>query len=88
MAKISVWDRRTWGLLREVKGVTYRQLAEACDVYEGTPEKWFNTNKGNRNPGLKHQITMAKVLNIPLRSLLSEIKDPALRAVIRAAYND
>ncbi|MGA5317493.1 helix-turn-helix domain-containing protein [Streptomyces pseudogriseolus] len=88
MAKISVWDRRTWGLLREIKGITYAQLAEACSVYHATPEKWFNDNSGQRNPGLKHQITLAKVLGIPLRSLLSEITDPAIRAAIRAAYND
>ncbi|MDN0196581.1 helix-turn-helix domain-containing protein [Streptomyces sp. S.PNR 29] len=88
MSKTSVWDRRTWGAIREVKGITYRQIAEACDVYEGTPEKWFNSNSANRNPKLKHQITMAKILGIPLRTLLSEIKDPGVRAAIRAAYDD
>lgn len=88
MEKISVWDRRTWSAIREVRGVTYAEIAKACGVYEGTPEKWFNTNKGNRNPSLKHQIIMAKVLGIPLKSILSDITDPAIRAAIRAAYND
>ncbi len=88
MAKISVWDRRTWSAIREVRGVTYAEIAKACDVYEGTPEKWFNTNSASRNPKLKHQIAMAKTLGIPLRSLLSEITDPAIRAAIRAAYKD
>jgi transcriptional regulator with XRE-family HTH domain len=88
MAKISVWDRRTWGAIRQIKGLTYKELAEACQVNPSMPEKWFNDNNGSRNPKLKHQITMAKVLGIPLRTLLTEIKDPAIKAVIRAAYND
>ncbi|MFJ4817831.1 helix-turn-helix domain-containing protein [Streptomyces sp. NPDC088801] len=83
--KVSVWDRQTWSAIREVKGVTYRQIAEACDVYEGTPEKWFN---GERNPKLKYQVAIAKVLGIPLRTVLSAIKDPGVRAAIRAAYNN
>ncbi|MEV5868459.1 helix-turn-helix transcriptional regulator [Streptomyces tendae] len=88
MAKISVWDRHTWGAIRQAKGITYKQLAEACQVYPATPEKWFNNNSAKRNPKLKHQITMAKVLGLPLKSILSGIKDPAIRAAIRAAYND
>ncbi|WP_425588074.1 helix-turn-helix domain-containing protein [Streptomyces prasinosporus] len=82
---MSVWDRQTWSAIREVKGITYAELAKACDVYEGTPEKWF---RGERNPKLKHQIAMAKALGIPLRSILADIKDPEIRAVIRAAYTD
>lgn len=87
MAKISVWDRRTWGAVRQVKGLTYREIAEdsRVDCYPGTVEKWFN---GERNPKLKYQLALAKILGIPLRSIVAEIKDPAIRAVIRAAYND
>lgn len=83
--KISVWDRRTWSAIRQVKGLTYPQLAEKLDVYPGSVEKWFN---GERNPKLKYQVAMAKVLGIPLRTVLADIKDPDIRAVIRAAYND
>ncbi|MBA2813052.1 helix-turn-helix transcriptional regulator [Streptomyces sp. KM273126] len=85
MAKISVWDRRTWGAIRQVKGLTYRQIGQELDVYYGSVEKWFN---GERNPKLRYQIALAKVLGLPLKSILSDIKDPVIRAVIRAAYND
>lgn len=85
MPKISLWDRRSWGYLRQCKGLTYRQLAGELNVWHGTVEKWFN---GTREPRVSHQIALGKALGIPLRSLLSEIQDPDIKAAIRAAYND
>ncbi|MGW0081509.1 helix-turn-helix domain-containing protein [Streptomyces sp. NPDC003393] len=85
MSEVSIWDRRTWRVTREAKGVTYGQLAEACQVYHATPEKWF---RGEREPRLSHQIKMAKALGLPLDSILSQINDPAVRDAIRDAYNN
>ncbi|MFD7435322.1 helix-turn-helix domain-containing protein [Streptomyces sp. NPDC059861] len=85
VAKASIWNRHTWSAIRQAKGVTHKQIADACGVYLGSAEKWAS---GERNPKLNHQVTMAKVLGIPLRVLLADVKDPAIRAAVRMAYND
>jgi transcriptional regulator with XRE-family HTH domain len=81
---INLWDRRTWGAVREAKGITYAEIAEACQVYPGTPEKWFNSNTGSRNPSLKHQIQMAEVLGINIEDALTNLS-PDIRDAIRSA---
>jgi transcriptional regulator with XRE-family HTH domain len=81
---LSVWDRRTWGAIREAKGITYAEIAEACGVYPGTPEKWFNDNTSSRNPKLKHQIAMAKVLGINIEDAMANFS-PDVRDAIRSA---
>ncbi|MFD5338830.1 helix-turn-helix domain-containing protein [Streptomyces hawaiiensis] len=83
--KVSIWDRRSWGALREARGITYVEIAEACGVFPKTPQKWFS---GYRNPGLEHQLIMARLLGIPLNDALAAVKDSNIRVAIRSAYND
>ncbi|GAA1426502.1 hypothetical protein GCM10009601_35550 [Streptomyces thermospinosisporus] len=85
MQKVSVWDRESWDTIRRARGIGYAALAEATGCTYKAVCKWFYSE---RTPGLRSQILMAKVLRIPLNTLLSEINDPAAREAIRAVYND
>ncbi|MBC2867469.1 helix-turn-helix domain-containing protein [Streptomyces mexicanus] len=85
MPKVSIWDRGSWNAIRQVRGITYRQIAKACQVYGSTPQKWF---AGEANPTLSHQIKLAKALGIPLEDALSGVTDPDVRAAIRYALEN
>lgn len=85
MNKVSVWDRDTWDTIRRARGVGYAELAEATGCTYKAVTKWFYSE---RTPGLRSQILMAKVLRIPLNTLLFKINDPEVRAVIQDVYNN
>ncbi|MFE6946148.1 helix-turn-helix domain-containing protein [Streptomyces chartreusis] len=82
MKEVSLWDRVSWKAVKEAKGISHRQIAEALDVYLGTVDKWMT---GERNPSLRHQVALAQVLGIPLSKAISTVADPVTRAILRSA---
>lgn len=85
MTDINIFDRKTWGAIREARGITYREIGEVCGVHLKSVTKWFY---GERQPGLAHQILLAKALRIDLSKALANINDPDTRAVIRYALDN
>ncbi|MFB7328923.1 helix-turn-helix domain-containing protein [Streptomyces sp. NPDC056190] len=85
MTDINIFDRHSWGVIREARNITYRELGEACGVHMKSVTKWFY---GERQPGLAHQILLAKALRIDLTKALANVSDPDTRAVIRYALNN
>lgn len=84
MKGASLWDRETWDTVRRAKGIGYGEIAEATGCTYKAVTKWFYSE---RTPSLHSQIRMAKVLRIPLKSILSKVSDPLAREAIRAEYN-
>ncbi|MDT0611984.1 helix-turn-helix domain-containing protein [Streptomyces lancefieldiae] len=85
MSDINVWDPGSWGVIRKVRGISYCEIAKACQVHDHTPQKWFT---GATAPTLSHQLKLARVLGISLEDALSGVSDPDVRSAIRYALNN
>ncbi|MFJ8859749.1 helix-turn-helix domain-containing protein [Streptomyces sp. NPDC102451] len=81
MADFDIWDVKTWDAIRRARGVTYGDIASECGITYKAVSKWFYSE---RTPSLKHQILMARALNIPISQALKNITDPEVRSAIRS----
>lgn len=82
MKEVSLWDRRSWGAVREAKDISHQAIADELGLYLGSVQKWFS---GERNPTIRHQVALARILGIPLNTAISTISDPDVRAILRSA---
>jgi transcriptional regulator with XRE-family HTH domain len=80
MKEVNLFDRVSWKCVKEAKGLTYRQISEELGLFQGSVEKWFT---GEKRPSILHAIALARVLGIPLDTVLGEIDDPDLRTLLR-----
>ncbi|WP_367652224.1 helix-turn-helix domain-containing protein [Streptomyces sp. LB8] len=85
MKEVSLWNRISWKAVKEAKGITHRQIADALGLYLGSVQKWF---AGERNPSLRHQVALAQILGIPLNQALANVTDPVVRDILRSSLND
>lgn len=81
MSNFQIFDRHSWGAIREARGITYRELGEQIGVHMKAVTKWFY---GERNPSLHHTILLARALGIPLNQVLKNISDVEIRSAIRS----
>ncbi|MEU5519542.1 helix-turn-helix transcriptional regulator [Streptomyces sp. NPDC047860] len=81
MSNFQIFDRHSWGAIREARGITYAQLGELCGVHLKSVSKWFY---GERRPSLHHTILLAKALDIPLNQVLKSVTDSDIRSAIRS----
>lgn len=82
MKDVSFFDRRSWGAVREAKGIPHQAIADELGLYVGSVQKWFS---GERQPTIRHAVALAQILGIPLSTCIASISDPDVRAILRSA---
>jgi transcriptional regulator with XRE-family HTH domain len=67
----TITDSILWFVRRDIRGITNKDIARACEVSEGTVSLWMKSDGGEIR--MKHIYKIAALLQIPIERLFKGV---------------